>query len=399
MKLLKLTLGVAVVACCAGLVLPSTSFAQTTSSPSRVSAVSVRFAYGGNAAEIPATFLGHLILLPLRINESQPCLFLLDSTASSTSIDPGRAAELGIESGKSAVLELPGVALSFPVLPFVPKNGFAEQFGRIYEGTLGRDFFESVVIEIDYARKTVRLYDPAVYQYSGTGKSFHTLPGNAAPAVQAKVNAAKTLDGNFIIHTALDASVRFSDHYEETHHGSFSHLKTIPGPAQTPDGTGNNLGRLRLLEIGPFPIEGPIAEFAKSDPLLDQSNSKVMGEIGGGTLKRFIAIFDLAHEQIILSPNLEFHDEDKADMSGISLIAKGPGLRRFEVTQVRHGTPGSDAGVQKGDVIEGIDEDPAADLSLAQIRDLFETIDHPYKLTIDRNGATLTLTLKLRKLI
>jgi C-terminal processing protease CtpA/Prc len=74
-------------------------------------------------------------------------------------------------------------------------------------------------------------------------------------------------------------------------------------------------------------------------------------------------------------------------------------LKTFEVAQVRKGTPGADAGIQKGDVIAGIDQDPAADLSLEEIRDLFRRPGHPYKLTIERNGQTLSLTMKLRRLL
>jgi len=86
-------------------------------------------------------------------------------------------------------------------------------------------------------------------------------------------------------------------------------------------------------------------------------------------------------------------------MSGISLIAGGPGLRTFKVTQVRSGTPGAEAGLQKGDIIAGIDEDPAADLSLMQVRDLFRQLGHPYRLTVERNDQTLHLTMKLKRLL
>ena len=150
-----------------------TSVAPRPSAPSSNSGyASVRFAYGGNVAEIPAEFVDGLVLLPVHVNQSQPCLFVLDSTAASTSIDPNRAAELGVPPG-SVELEFAGVNVTLPELPHIPKPDFDARFGRAYEGTLGRDFFESFVVAIDYARKTVRLYDPASYQYSGKGKSLH----------------------------------------------------------------------------------------------------------------------------------------------------------------------------------------------------------------------------------
>jgi C-terminal processing protease CtpA/Prc len=93
-------------------------------------------------------------------------------------------------------------------------------------------------------------------------------------------------------------------------------------------------------------------------------------------LRRFTVIFDYAHQQIIFDPNGEFRDDDREDMSGISIVARGPNLKNFEVTQVRSGTPGADAGIEKGDAIAGVDGEPAADLTLAELRNLFRVLVH-----------------------
>jgi hypothetical protein len=394
-----------IVAACwlsAGLAACAAANAQTNGGGPMRPVPSATFARGGNAAEIPAQFIDHLVFLPVRINESQPCLFLLDSTAAITSIDPSRAAELGIRSGEGALLELPGLAFSMPELEQTPRQNFAAQVGRNYEGTLGRDFFNSVVVEIDYARQTVRLYDPASYQFtvSKNGKSFHLAATGQAPVIQAKLTASngKTLDADFAINTAATASVLISQQYAKTH-PFVMHTKTIPDLDLLSDGPAEAvLGRLKAFQIGGVQIDDPIAEFPASSAT-EKSNSRLAGDVGAGMLRRFSVIFDYPHAQVVLEPNTEIRSNELEDMSGISLIAKGPGLRTFEVTQVRKGTPGADAGLQNGDIIAGIDEDPAADLSLVEIRNLFRQIDHPYKLTVERNGKTLTLTIKLRRLI
>ena len=72
-----------------------------------------RFAFGGNAAEIPAEFLENLIFVPVDVNKSQPSLFVLDSTAASSSISPARAADLGLSGLKDAILNFPGVDIPF----------------------------------------------------------------------------------------------------------------------------------------------------------------------------------------------------------------------------------------------------------------------------------------------
>ncbi len=90
----------------------SQTTAQQTATPAPA-----RFAFGGNAAEVPAEFVGNLIFVPADINKSQPSLFVLDSTAPASSVSPARAADLGLSSLKEAILNFPGVDIPFTNLP------------------------------------------------------------------------------------------------------------------------------------------------------------------------------------------------------------------------------------------------------------------------------------------
>jgi len=110
-------------------------------------------------------------------------------------------------------------------------------------------------------------------------------------------------------------------------------------------------------------------------------------------------IFDFPHQRIILEPNLQFNHSIDEDMSGLSLVAKGANLKTFEVVQVQPGTPAADAGIRQGDVIAAMDDEAAADLTLSAIRDLFRQVGHEYKLLIDRKGQSLTISIKMHRLI
>lgn len=358
----------------------------------------VRFAFGGNAAQIPAEFVSNLVMLPVHVNQSQPSLFELDSTAAVSSVDPGRAAELGLPNPPVPILNLPGVDITFASLPLVPNANFSAQVGRPYEGTLGNDFLMGVVAEIDYARQTVQLFDPAPYKYSAHGTTLKMIFVAGRPAVQAKFNATgKTIEATFVVDTALGTSLLIYDHYADAHKIHYSHIRNFAADPE-PDGTQDAVvARIRSFQIGPYQVQGPLALFSKREP--PGKDPRIAGEIGGGMLRRFIVVSNYAHQQMVFDPSSDFHSDDVEDMSGISLLASGPALKLFTVTRVRSGTPGSDAGIQKGDIIEGIDEEPAADLSLPAIHRLFRQLGDPYKLIISRNGKTLTLTLKLRHLL
>jgi PDZ domain len=366
-----------------------------------------RFAYSGNAAQAPATFVANLLFLPVRINLDKPSLFQLDSTATATSVDPSRITDLAVPLDASkaniqnCLLSLPGVELPISNLAVAARNDFGTQMGLPYQGTLGADFFARLVVVVDYSRQTIQLYDPATFTYSGAGKGFQATFAGATPLVRAKVSipGQKTLEADFVVNTALDFPIVFSRTFTDEHRISSAHFKTISASYPSVDaGAKILLGRLKAIQLGGYTIEDPVAAFSQSNPASGQSKN-IAGTIGAGFLKRFTVIFDLPHQRIILEPNLQFNKFAEEDMSGLSIVAKGPGLRTFEIVHVQHGTPGADAGIREGDVIAGIDQEPAADITLTSIRELFRQVGHKYKLLIERNGKTQEIVIQMKRLI
>jgi C-terminal processing protease CtpA/Prc len=69
------------------------------------------------------------------------------------------------------------------------------------------------------------------------------------------------------------------------------------------------------------------------------------------------------------------------------------------VVAVQPGTPAAHAGLVPGDVIAGVGDEAAADLTLAAVRDLFRQVGYQYKVLIDRKGQTITETLQMRRRI
>jgi hypothetical protein len=360
---------------------------------------SVRFPGGGTAVEIPARFLNDLVFLPVAVNQGQPSLFQLDSTAPASTIDPSRRAELGIAKLDVPVLNLSGVDLTLALLGELAKPDFGARVGRVYEGTLGNDFFASLVMEINYARQTFRLYDPASYQYAGGGKSLHLSFIAGLPVVRARISltGSKAVEGDFVVDTALDASLLIARRFAETH--NLRPRRAIPSDEfVTGSSDSAELTRLNALEIGPFTVPQSIAVFSRAGSVADRDR-QLAGEIGARLLERFVVTFDYPHQQILLNPGTNFRADEVEDMSGLAIVASGPGLKRFEVTDVWPRTPGADAGIRKGDVIEGINGEAAADMSLAEIRALFRQPVGRYSVLIGRGAETLSVNLRMRRLL
>ena len=377
--------------------------AQTPPAPNTQSASQTQFSY---AAQIPASFVHNLIFIPVRINGGNASLFELDSSAERTSIEPARARDLGLPVSSAqtidhAELTMAGLRLGLGALPVIARKNFAETTGQAAHGVLGRDFFDHAVIVVDYLRQTVQILDPATYKYEGQGKSFPVTGGAASALIRAKGNISgrKSFDADFEINTALDSAIVFYQAYMDSKKISAAHFKAVSASyPELDEGSKIQVGRIKDFQIGAYTVEEPVALFSQANSKSGAS-PKIAGEIGGDFLRRFSVVFDFPHQRLILEPNLQINHTAQEDMSGLSILAKGANLKIFEIVQVRPGTPGADAKLKEGDIIAGVDEEAAADLTLSAIRDLFRQVGHEYKLLIDRHGQSLTITIKMRRLV
>ena len=80
------------------------------------------------------------------------------------------------------------------------------------------------------------------------------------------------------------------------------------------------------------------------------------------------------------------------------MVAEGKDYRTFRISELLENSPGTEAGLQKDDIITAIDGKPAVDLSLTNVLELFER-PVAYKLTVRRGDQTLQVTLTPRKLV
>jgi hypothetical protein len=377
-----------------------------------------RFGNGVSAADVAASFTDQRIFIPVKVNGGQPSLFELDTTARNSAIDPGRAKELGLQieapaamasagtslaapasTVRDAVLGLPGVEVPLGSLAVSAQPDFSSVVGRNYEGTLGADFLSRVILEIDYGQQTARVYDPAAYHYSGHGVSVPFTLSGAAPAIHAKFSelSGKSGDGDFLVNTALDTSVVFANRFADAHKLFSSHVTSVQASDPEVDGgAAVSLARLDSFQVGSNTVMGTIAMFSRADQAAG-GDPRLAGTIGGGMLRRFKVIFDYPHQQMIFEPGQQFRTDDEEDKSGMAIVANGPGLKRFEVTAVQPDTPAAKAGVQKGDVVAGIDNEAAADMTLDSVRKLFREPVRRYDVLMQRGDNTYDAMLQMHR--
>ncbi len=126
---------------------------------------------------------------------------------------------------------------------------------------------------------------------------------------------------------------------------------------------------------------------------------KTVGLVGGEVLRRFKVTVDYASSQVTLEPNQSFGEPFEFDMSGMSLAAQGDDLREYRVRSVIRGTPAALAGIAPGDIVLAIDDRPARDMTLTEVRRLFKQPDRDVVLDLKRLGRSVRARLQTRRLV
>jgi len=386
------------------------------SSPSQSEGnVQIQFAFQGNVAQVPAQIADALPLVPVRINGSQPSWFLLDTARANSAIDDVRAVAVGLyspsaegtlpKSFPNVTLEFPGLKILLPSLALDSFGDLSARIGHVVQGVLGEDVLSRLVLKIDYQAPSVQFYDPRGFQYNGRGVQFPLQISDGVPVIDGKVTVRHRgkFNGLMAIATAQTEPLAFSPHFAASH--SFSELSERMLPLPGADAASDTdvrefLGRVQKVQFGKIQFADPIAIFpVKSAKGPGVVSSEFVCAIGSGILDRFTAILNYPAHLLILEPNQTFPDVFSADMSGLTIIAIPPAFDKFEVAQVARKSPSVTAHIEIGDMIQKIDDRPASDYTLDEIRNVLRQGGIAHKLSFSRGGKAFDVTLTLKPLV
>lgn len=272
-------------------------------------------------------------------------------------------------------------------------------------GIIGADMIRRFIVEINYRKKTVTLYDPQYFQEKLKG--FYPVPaefhrGKPYLFTQTLLPNQQRLDTKLLLDTGAGLSLLL---YTNT-----DTLLTIPENAiPSPLGAGlggtlnGYLGRIQNFELNPSNLKFRelITHFQALQPRADSSYlNQRNGIVGNRLLNHFTLVIDYINEKVYFKPVRELNEEYDFDRSGLVLSAFGGSLNKFEVFYVIPGSPAHQAGLQKGDKMMRINWLPSSFFNMEGIlRKLSKKEGKRIILVIKRENEKMRFTFQLEDLL
>jgi len=321
---------------------------------------------------------------------------------------------------------------------FDPDLNFAPQLGVPIHGIIGYDFLKDFIVEINYSKKYLKLYNPENYKEKKCRKceTFDLVFFNNKPYVGANV-----LVNNVDIPVKLlidsggsDAIWLFEDPSKNISLPE-KYFEDFLGRGLSGSVYGKR-SKIEALSFNKFKLKEVNVAYPDSTSISYARKIKDRnGSLGGEILKRFNVIFDYQNQKITLRKNRFFTDPFYYNKSGISLehdgvrvvkeLDRNVGIKTFgsknesvakadivisksykyvlapafTIVELRKDSPADKAGLHLGDVILNINNKSVHEFSLQEVTQLFYDEDGKrIKLIIDRKGVQMRFQFQLESL-
>jgi hypothetical protein len=373
-------------------------------------------------ATLPFEYFRKHILVAMRIDNSSLRACMVDNGFNADIITENAARSMGLPfhalGGKTPTAEGFGegsaptsfvvekdVTLGikdFPILTgqtyVLDMAGFDDGMGVHFDCVLGLPLFAHYVVEIDYTKRLITLYDPRSFDYRGSGRAV-PLQVAVPPTMEAGVVTAdgRTLKAAVALDLGSDAILDFQPSFQSKHH-----IMQV-GQAEVPIDEIGLMGefhmsivRLPSVEFAGYKLDKPLVAFMHTAP--GPSLSANDGYVGNSLLHRFTVIFDYSRWRVIFEPNSSFGDPFKGNMTGIKADPESDVALGFEVVYVEERSAAAKAGVRSGDRIVEINGVRCSTLLFESFREMFTEEGAPFTLKLERDGKKIEVAFQSPRL-
>lgn len=414
-----------------------------------------------NKISIPFKLINNLVFVPIKVNGVE-LNFLLDTGVAETilfSLEDkkevrffntekillkGLGSQAAVEGLKSTnnLLEFDSMKFRNHMLYIIldPEFNLSSHVGIPVNGIIGYQFFRNNLVEINYIRKKVIVYRNTDKNRANIEKKYKKMPitiEKAKPYLQSSiVQENKKIPVKLLIDIGnSDAIWLFQDQSDQIKVPA-KNFEDFLGRGFSGDVKGKR-ALVNKFEMADFAFSNPVAAFPDS---LSIKNVNMVadrkGSVGGEVMKRFTVVFDYQNNQMFLKRNSNYNAPFSYNKSGVEIQQNGlqwvqetvrmetvplskqdnesGGIRVYtsefkykfqlkpiyEIAYVRPNSPAAIAGLQKGDVIMTINNNPTYKRTLQEIHALFKAEEAKWiTLEVERKNEILKFNFQLYNIL
>lgn len=374
---------------------------------------------GLNQVNVPFKMIRNMVIIKLKINNNGPYNFILDTGVGFMVItDPTMVDSLHITDRRTLKLgglgdgddfdafytdplniEIPGINSVGVSAAIFKKDhfGLSNYAGMPIHGLLGYEFFNRLVVKINFNDSTLTAYRPGKLK---APKKYEALPISIEDNKPYLKTCVRFCDDSereckLIVDIGAGHSLSLDDkdiNPWPTYKAIAANLGMgLTGPIK------GEISRVKQLSLGKYELQNVLSSFP------DRSNKTILnerdGNLGMEALKRFTLIFDYSNNTLYLKARTNLREPFERDMSGIEYYAAGEGLNRILISRVEPGSASDDIGLMKDDEILSINFKPVVDMRLEDLDKLFRSWDGRgllLEIYHDKKFSRVILTLKRR---
>ncbi len=376
---------------------------------------------------IPFQLHSNLIIVPLKINDSDTLRFILDSGVSTIIVtDPKipvtrlmKAVRRVHISGAGEGGDLSATVMVGNKIQMGHMKGFnqnvvvldhdilqiSEYVGMPIHGIFGYELFNQFVVTIDFSKKELILEEPSHYRYKPKkGDQFPITIEDAKPYLNAValVDKKRTVPLKVVIDTGAGHAISLDVN-------SRSQIALPNKVIRTQLGRGlsgvinGSLGRVEKIKIGNLELNNIIASFPDSLAYGVKLSNRIarQGNIGCELLRRFKVTFNYQQHYIVLKPvKRRLREAFEHNMSGMDIVAKGSQYDEFTVERIELNSPAELAGLLPGDQLISVDGEFCRSISMSDLYRIFQRGEgKEIVMAVRRKGEILITTLTLKRII
>ncbi|MDB5131931.1 MAG: hypothetical protein JWR02_1680 [Mucilaginibacter sp.] len=374
---------------------------------------------GRKRVNIPFSMVRDMMILKLNINNKGPFNFILDSGVGLMLItDPQLVDSINISNKRTIKIsglgegddyeayitsplnvDIPGL-VSYDVAAAILKKdhfGLSNYAGMHVHGLLGYEFFNNLIVKIDFADSTIVVTRPKDIGRFKKGTKVPLIIENRKPYIRADVTFPNGTKSHNKLVLDLGAGHPLSLENVIKKHGlpeKFIAANLGVGLTGPINGV---ISRIKEIEIGRYKIKNVITSFPEDKT--NEPSEQRDGNLGIQILKRFSLVIDYPDSCIYLKAGPNINEPFEHDMSGLEYYSTGDTYSRVIISRVEPGSAADEIGLEKDDEIVTINFKRVSSMTLEQIDALFKSRDQRsllLEIFHDKKLDQVIITLKRR---